>query len=74
MNQDKIDRINQLARKSRQEGLSEAEKAEQHQLRQEYIQSFRESMQSALEKVYIEDENGNHVPVTQRRAPTLPLS
>ncbi len=36
MDQKKIDRINELARKSKAEGLTEAEKAEQTELRNEY--------------------------------------
>ena len=37
-----IDRINALARKSREEGLTEEEKIEQAELRRQYIQKFRQ--------------------------------
>ena len=48
--QDKIDRINFLARKSKpEEGLSAAEKEEQQKLRQEYVQAVRESLRGQLE-------------------------
>ena len=40
MEQSKLDRINFLAKKAREKGLTEAEKAEQKTLREEYIMSF----------------------------------
>ena len=39
MTKEKINRINELARKAKQAGLTEEERAEQHALRQEYLQS-----------------------------------
>ena len=39
MEQKKIDRINELARKAKTEGLTEAETAERAALRSEYIDS-----------------------------------
>ena len=39
MTEEKINRINELARKQKAEGLTEEEKAEQHALRREYIES-----------------------------------
>ena len=49
MNQEKIDRINFLARKSRTDGLTDAEKEEQLALRQEYIAAFRRSLMGQLD-------------------------
>lgn len=46
-----IDRINFLARKQRSEGLSQSEKAEQQQLRQQYIQGIRAQVVDALEQI-----------------------
>ena len=54
-----LKRINELARKSREQGLDEAEKAEQAKLRQEYLKKFRQGMESTLSNVYIMDEAGN---------------
>ena len=54
-----LKRINELAKKSREEGLDEEEKAEQATLRQEYIKKFRQGMENTLSNVYIMDENGN---------------
>lgn len=60
MEQKKIDRINELARKSKTaEGLTEAEKAEQQQLRKEYIADWRRGVQQTLDNTYIVDEHGN---------------
>ncbi len=60
MKQEKIDRINELAKKSKtEEGLTEEEKKEQAQLRLEYINSFKASLIGQLENTYIVDEKGN---------------
>lgn len=59
MEQSKIDRINALARKSRTEGLTEEEKAEQAVLRREYIDAVKGSLVAQLENTYLVDEQGN---------------
>ena len=59
MDQRLIDRINALAKKSREGGLTEAEKQEQAQLRAQYIAAFRQGMMNTLDQVYIVDEKGN---------------
>lgn len=58
MEQSKLDRINSLAKKSKETALSQEELAEQKALREEYIDSFRNSMRGHLENVYFVDENG----------------
>lgn len=55
LSKDKIDRINELARKSKVVGLSEEEKIEQSNLRQEYLAKFRESFRAQLENIEIVD-------------------
>ncbi len=62
-----IERINELAKKSREEGLSEEETSEQAILRQEYIKKFRQGMENALSNVYIMDENGNKRKVEKKK-------
>ena len=62
-----LKRINELAKKSREEGLDEAEKAEQATLRQEYIKKFRQGMENTLSNVYIMDENGNKRKVEKKK-------
>lgn len=60
MEKKKIDRINELARKSKTaEGLTDDEKAEQQQLRKEYIADWRLGVQQTLDNTYIVDEYGN---------------
>ena len=59
MEQERIDRINALARKSRTpEGLTEAERAEQASLRKEYVASVLTSLQSNLDSTYIQEPDG----------------
>ena len=69
MEQKKIDRINELARASRERELAEEEKKEQALLRREYVASFRASLTAQLENTYIVDEKGNKFPVRERRKP-----
>lgn len=69
MEQKKIDRINELARASRERELTADEKKEQALLRQEYVASFKASLTAQLENTYIVDEKGNKIPVRERRKP-----
>lgn len=66
MEQKKIDRINELARKSKTVGLTESEKEEQAILRREYIDSFKRSLTSQLDNMYIVDEKGNKKKVERK--------
>ncbi len=59
MEQHLIQRINELARKAKAEGLTEAEKKEQTQLRNQYRAEFRRNLTDQLEHTYVMDENGN---------------
>ena len=59
MDESKINRINELAKKSKSQGLTPSEKKEQQELRKEYIKSFRNNMQSTLDRVVIVDKRGN---------------
>jgi uncharacterized protein YnzC (UPF0291/DUF896 family) len=66
MEQKKIDRINELAKKMKNEGLTEEEKAEQAVLRREYIDSFKRSLTGQLDNMYIVDEKGNKRKVERK--------
>ena len=66
MEQTKIDRINFLARKSKAEGLTDEEKAEQDILRKEYIASFRASMTGILDNTYIQRPDGTKEKVGKK--------
>ncbi len=67
MTQELLKRINFLAKKSREEGLTEEEKAEQAQLRAQYIKSFRQGLENTLSNVYIMDEKGNKKKVEKKK-------
>ena len=54
----KLERINELARKSKAEGLTEEEKLEQAQLRAEYIAEFRAQFTGILDNTYIQRPDG----------------
>ena len=66
MNEDKIKRINELARKQKAEGLTDDEKAEQAELRREYIESYKRSLIAQLENTYVVDDKGNKQKLTER--------
>lgn len=57
--QEKIDRINELARLQRAEGLTEAERLEQAALRREYIEAFRMNLKSQLDNIKIRELDGS---------------
>lgn len=67
MTQKKIDRINFLARKSRQTKLSEEEIKEQTDLRNEYRRDFMASMTGHLENITIVNPDGTKERVKDRR-------
>ena len=67
MTEEMLKRINFLAIKSRDEGLTEEEKAEQAELRKQYIQKFRQGMENTLSNVYIMDEKGNKKKVEKKK-------
>lgn len=58
MDDKKIERINQLARKAKAEGLNEEEKAEQQKLRQEYIDAYRRNLRSQLDNITVVNPDG----------------
>ena len=67
MEQKKIDRINELARKSKTKaGLTEEEKAEQAVLRREYIDSVKASLVGHLENTTIVRPDGSKEKVTRK--------
>ncbi len=66
MTQDKIDRINELARKKKSVGLTEEELQEQAVLRREYIESYKQSLISQLENTYIVEPDGTKRMVTKK--------
>lgn len=57
--EEKIQRINELYRKSQAEGLSEAEKQEQAALRSEYIANIRANLRGQLNNINIQEKDGS---------------
>lgn len=66
--QAQIDRINQLARKSKAEGLTAEEKEEQAKLRRLYIDAMKESLRGQLD-TYIVDVHGNKRKLPKKKRP-----
>lgn len=58
---EQLDRINELAKKSKNKGLTIQEQVEQKELRDAYITAFRGGMRNTIEGVKIVDEEGNDV-------------
>lgn len=56
-----LKRINELAHKNKNEGLTEAETKERAKLRKEYLKNFREAMRSNIEMMRIFDDNGKEI-------------
>ena len=58
MTQEKINRINELYRKSKAEGLTEAEKKEQDLLRKEFVANVRGNLRAQLNNIDMVNEDG----------------
>lgn len=59
MTQEKIQRINELYRKSQVEGLSEAEKKEQDLLRKEYVANVKKNLRNQLNNIDMVNDDGS---------------
>lgn len=67
MEQVKIDRINELAKKAQTpEGLTEAESAERAVLRAEYVAAFKASLVAQLENTVIQQPDGTKRPLKKK--------
>lgn len=67
MTDEKIARINALAKKAKAEGLTEAEQAEQKALRAEYIQGFRASLKAQLDNTVVLNPDGTSFKLRQKQ-------
>ena len=67
MEQKKLDRINELARKAKETELNEDEKAEQKALREEYIQEFRAHFRGILSNTVIQYADGSRESLDERK-------
>lgn len=59
MTEEKIQRINELYRKSKAEGLTEKEAEEQKLLRREFIEDFKRNMRGQLDNISIKEADGS---------------
>ena len=57
-----IARINELAKKKREQGLTEAEQAEQKELYAKYLGNIRAQFDSTLDNVSVKQADGSVVP------------
>ena len=66
MEQAKIDRINELARKAKAGLLSEEEIKERAALRREYLDAVTGSLQRQIDNLVVIDEHGNRTTFRKR--------
>ena len=59
MDEKLIERINALAKKSKEKGLTEEEKSEQQKLRREYINVIKKNLRAELNNISIIEEDGS---------------
>ena len=58
---EKLNRLNELAKKKKLGTITDEELKEQQALREEYLVTFRESMKNTIENVRVIDPNGEDV-------------
>ena len=68
LSKEKLNRINELARKKKATGLTQAEEKEQQLLRQEYLAAFRGGMKHHIEGMKVVDPLGNDVTPDKLKA------
>lgn len=66
MDENKLKRINELARKSKAEGLTEAERREQADLRREYIEAVKMNLRSQLNHIDVKEKDGSITNLGER--------
>ena len=69
MEHEQIERINELARKKKSVGLTEAEAEEQAKLRAQYLKEFRANMEATLQAVRVEQADGTYKPLVKKSRP-----
>ncbi len=67
MEKEKIDRISELARQSRERELTAEEKAEQAALRLEYIDAMKKSLKTALDHTVVIDAEGKRTRLSDKK-------
>ena len=67
MTPEALQRINELARKAKAQGLTPEEAQEQKRLRQEYLDSVRKNLVSQLENMSILEPDGTKKKVQKKK-------
>ena len=67
MIEEKLKRINELAKLAKERGLTPEEEAERATLRKEYVAEWRQGTLQILENTYLVDENGNKRPLPKKK-------
>ena len=63
INEQSIRRINELAKKQKTVGLTDAEAREQQELRKQYLANFRSNLRSQLDRIkFVEDDGQDSKP------------
>ena len=71
MDPKKIERINELARKKKASGLTEAEQQEQAALRKEYLDGSRENLKAMLDNIVVQEKDGTRHPLRKKDDPPV---
>ncbi len=59
MTEEKIQRINELYKKAKAEGLNDEEKKEQQILRRQFIDDFKRNLRGQLDNISIQEADGS---------------
>ena len=71
MDSKKIERINELARKKKAGGLTEAEAQEQAALRKEYLDGYRTNLKAMLDSIVVQEKDGSRHPLKRKDEPPV---
>lgn len=71
MTEEKMNRISALSKLSKERALTPAELAEQKELRTEYIQGFRNSLEGQLDRIYFVDDEGKQEKLEKKKNNSL---
>ncbi len=71
MDPKKIERINELARKKKTSGLTEAEAEEQAALRKEYLDGYRTNLKAMLDSIVVQEKDGSRHPLKRKDDPPV---
>ncbi|MBQ2896623.1 MAG: DUF896 domain-containing protein [Oscillospiraceae bacterium] len=67
MIEEKLKRINELAKLAKERPLTPEEEQERAVLRKEYVAEWRQGALQILENTYLVDENGNKRPLPKKK-------